>query len=127
MPMPLTYSERKELTDMVERMRMRLPHPIAQIDCPIYWDGDTRAEGVEDLAAFHHIPSHKIMLAEFGKHTLDMMVPALCHELHHKWQLETWGRWSYMCRCILRNWLVEPSAYKVQEAAEKLLGQSTTD
>jgi hypothetical protein len=123
-PTPATAIEMQYLTAQVEALRYRLPHPIADMaGVAVAWDNQDGADrtGTTRMALFTLFRPNRITLAGFGRHTLNAMVPTLCHELHHKWQLDTWGYWPYMCRCLLRNFLVEKTAYEVEQAADKLI------
>jgi hypothetical protein len=118
---PLTYSEREALTAMVGQVRFSLPHPIATIvDVGLLWDDKMGDCGT--LGSYNYMRPREIRLAAHAAHNLPMLVPVLCHELRHMHQHHCHRLW-YVLATIpgLRNWTIEPSAYEVQAAAEKLI------
>lgn len=110
---------------MAERLRYRLPHPIAETaGLSLVWDeGYTPENGV--LGSFSVLRPHEIRLAAHACHNLPMIVGTLCHELRHMHQFRTLGwRYHLLAMPFLRNWTIEPSAYEVEEAADKLMERS---
>ena len=124
--MQTTPQERAELARHIEAIRFQLPYPIAPLDgVRICWDNQDsskrKGHGSTKLAYFTIFKPRQITLAGFGRHHLEGMVPWLAHELRHMWQYQYLGCIGFMCVSIFRKWKLEPSAYAVTEAAEKLM------
>lgn len=127
---PLRREERAIVSVWVERCRRELvglgpDGRLASLDgVSLFWDDDMLASGT--LGAYRWWRPHEIMLSAAGRHVVLLMVPALCHELHHMWQHQTRG-WTYVfhaCRWW-NTWTTEPTAYGVQRFCERVIGQET--
>lgn len=125
-PTPATKGELEALREAIEQMRERLPHPVATTaGLRIVWEPRYDVDnGV--LGSYSVLRPHEVRLASFGRLLPHLMVPVLAHELRHMWQHHCMG-WAYAVAAIpgLRNWTIEPSAYAVEAAAEKLITEVT--
>jgi len=120
----LTESERSIIDAGVQKCREALVElgpagliaDLAGIE--LVWD-ENMTGGV--LGAYHWFYHNEIRLSPVGRYVPGMMVPVVCHELRHVWQHRTMGLKYVVLACRWWNrWTVEPSAYKVQEACERV-------
>ena len=51
----------------------------------------------------------------------DYVFTVVCHELHHRWQYQTWGPWSYTFKKFLR-FPLERTADEIERAASAWIG-----
>jgi hypothetical protein len=55
--------------------------------------------------------------------TPEFLVSTLCHELHHKWQHDSWGfRYVLLCNFLTRDKFIEVTAREVENAADEYMG-----
>jgi len=109
------------LKAIVKFIQPHLSHQIADCaDVDLFWSDKSDANRVLPSVMGYYTPfkRNRVVLAGFGKHSPELMVPTLCHELRHKWQFDTWGWFSWFTRALLRNQLIEPTAYEVEDEAE---------
>jgi len=121
-PTPATTSELQYLTAQVEALRYRLPHPIADMaGVAVVWEPRYDADnGI--LGSFSVFSRNTIRLAAYARLVPGTIVSVLCHELRHMHQLKTLGwRYHLLAMPFLRDYTIEPSAYEVEQAADKLI------
>jgi len=120
---PLSLDEFDAIREAVQKCVPDLPHQIADITgFSLYWDESMVKSGT--LGAYHWYFPADLRISTVGKHALDLIVPVVCHELRHAWQHQTMGV-AYLAKAnrLWARWTIEPSAYEVERAAEKILGQ----
>jgi hypothetical protein len=121
-PTPATTAELAYLTAQVEALRYRLPHPIADMaGVQVVWEPRYDADnGI--LGSFSVFNRNTIRLAAYARLVPGTIVSVLCHELRHMHQLKTLGwRYHMLAMPFLRDYTIEPSAYEVEQAADKLI------
>jgi len=121
-PTPATTSEMQHLTAQVEALRFRLPYPIADMNgVQIVWEPRYSVNnGI--LGSFSVLSRNTIKIAAFARLVPDSIVSVLCHELRHMHQFRTLGwRYHLLALPFLRDYTIEPSAYAVEEQADKIL------
>jgi hypothetical protein len=121
-PTPATTSELQYLTAQVEALRYRLPHPIADMaGVAVVWEPRYDADnGI--LGSFSVFGRNAIRLAAYARLVPGTIVSVLCHELRHMHQFRTLGwRYHLLAMPFLRDYTIEPSAYEVEQAADKLI------
>ena len=81
----LTSEESRYFIDEMNKVKDRLPHPIASVDVEIYWNDKY---GVDNgiLGSFNWIRPNEVDLSPLGKSSPELLVSTFIHELHHRWQ-----------------------------------------
>jgi len=118
-----TGSERQEFAECVDMLRFSLPYPVSSVDDVwIMWDDRMNtANGV--LGSYSILHPDRILLASHARMMTEVIMPTLCHELHHHWQYHKFGL-LYVLGCIpiIREFVIEKTADAVEDAAETALG-----
>lgn len=82
------------------------------------WDRES-----QEPAKFKWWREDEIILAKHIGFDLEHLISPICHELHHRWQYDTFGI-LYVIGSFpyIKDYITEPSAHEVQYAVERLLG-----
>jgi len=120
-----TSAERVEFAECVEMLAFSLPYKVTPVQTVhLCWDDRMNtANGI--LGSYSMLHPDRVCLAAHARRMKEVLVPVLCHELHHHWQYHTFGL-LYVLACIpgIREFTIERTADAVEDAAATALGIS---
>ena len=122
MKTPLTPIERQAMDRLFFDVRMRVSGPVSSLaGLDLLWDDRYNTEnGI--LGSFWWGRPNEICLSPVGKTTPELLLGVLFHELHHRWQWQTYGVGYILALAPgVRQWLLEPSAYMIEAEVDALL------
>ena len=122
MKTPLTAVERIVLERLFYGVPLHAHVNVSSfMEVRLLWDDGFTTENGK-LGSFWFGRPNDICLSPVGKRTPELLLGVLFHELHHRWQFQTYGV-LYVLMLVpgVRQCLLEPSAYRIEAEVDALL------